>query len=121
MPYADTDFFLALLKPSDWLRKPAQRLLREHKGNTWTSGWTIVELMLIAKRFNLDLERVVMSVFELTEVRGINRDAALGASHLVMSKGMNVFDSLHAMTCGDDSIISSDKVFDEIGMKRIIL
>lgn len=32
MTYADTDFFLALLKPTDWLKKNARRILVEEKG-----------------------------------------------------------------------------------------
>jgi hypothetical protein len=36
-------------------------------------------------------------------------------------KGMNVFDALHAVTCGDNMIISSDSIFDMVGLGRISL
>ncbi len=50
MIYADTDFFLALLKPKDWLKQGAERLLVEHKGELVTSPVTLTELLLLGVR-----------------------------------------------------------------------
>ena len=36
MIYADTDFFLALLKPDDWLKEAAMRLCKQHRGELST-------------------------------------------------------------------------------------
>ncbi len=32
MIYADTDFFIALLKPTDWLKDKAKKALEKYKG-----------------------------------------------------------------------------------------
>lgn len=54
MIYADTDFFLALLKENDWLQTSAKKLLAKHKGSIWTSPVTLIELMLLAVKCDLD-------------------------------------------------------------------
>ena len=121
MPYADSDFFLALLKPEDWLKVPAKNLLKQYKGRIWTSQLAVIEIFMIAKRLDLDVENIASAIFELSDVRGISKDVVLGAAHLIKKEGVSVFDAFHSMTCGEDSIISSDSVFDKIGIKRIPL
>jgi hypothetical protein len=49
--YADIDFFLALLKPSDWLKEKAKNLASEYIGRITTSDTTFIELMLLAKKY----------------------------------------------------------------------
>jgi predicted nucleic acid-binding protein len=121
MPYADSDFFLALFKPEDWLKGPAENLLRQHKGKIWTSHLAILEIFMVAKRLDLDVENIAGAIFEISEVRGVSKDIILGAAHLIKKEGVSVFDAFHSMTCGEDTIISSDSVFDKIGIKRIPL
>ena len=65
MIYADTDFFLALLKPRDWLKNRAREILEEYRGRITTSEVTFIELMLLAKRYNLDPVRVTASVMAI--------------------------------------------------------
>ena len=48
MVYADTDFFLALMKESDWLQEAAKRILEEYSDEIWTSPVTLIELLLLA-------------------------------------------------------------------------
>lgn len=116
--YADSDFFLALIKENDWLKKKAEKLLSTEK--IWTSQWAVVEILLLSKEYRLDPEKVVISISKIADIHG-DLPALLGAAHLIKDKGMTVFDALHAVSCKNDTIISSDRVFEEIGLKRIKL
>ena len=44
--YVDTDFLVALIKPGDWLREPALKLLNDHEGDLWTSPATAIQGIL---------------------------------------------------------------------------
>lgn len=122
MPYANTDFVLVLLKEDDWLRKRALDIYKAHRTNLSTSVATIIELLLLAKRFSLDPERLLASLFAIvSRAEGISPEIALTAAHYIKEKNFHVFDAVHAAYCGDNMIISSDKIFDTIGMKRIAL
>lgn len=121
MIYADTDFFLALLKPKDWLQRAAQGVLQENKGHIRTSPATLIELLLLASEFRLDPERLLLNTLEIAELRDGDPRVFLLAAHYMKEKGVGVFDSLHAAFCGVSEIISSDKVFDRLGLKRIPL
>ena len=52
--YADTDFFLALIKKDDWLKKNAEKIYKKYKNELWTSTLTLKELLLLAYRDNKD-------------------------------------------------------------------
>lgn len=120
VPYADTDFLMALLKPKDWLKEPAEELLKKHHGNLWASAGSVIEVLLLCDEYNLDAEDVIVSLYELVDVHVLPRDIALAAAHLV-KKGLRVFDAFHAAYATDDAIISSDDIFDKAGLKRIPL
>ena len=121
MTYADTDFFLALIKEKDWLKSKAEKLFEQYKGRLWTSMVTITEMMLLAERLELDPERIVVNVSQLTEVRGVDIRVLLLAAHFMKDYGLRTFDSLHAAFCQGDEILSSDKVFERVGLNRIPL
>ncbi|WP_456398062.1 PIN domain-containing protein [Palaeococcus sp. (in: euryarchaeotes)] len=59
MIYADTDFFLALLKPDDWLKENARKILEKYRGDITTSDATFIELLLLAERYGLDPIKIV--------------------------------------------------------------
>lgn len=121
MIYVDTDFVLALLKESDWLKSKAQKLYDKYKDELFTSGITIVEVLLLAKRFDIDPEVLLVSLFQIIPtIKGLEKNTALLAAHY-MKEGVNVFDALHASSCGSCDIISSDSVYDKIGLRRIDL
>ena len=121
MPYADTDFFLAIIKETDWLKSRAYRLKTRYKGLLWTSLATLIELLLLSRRYGLDPEIVAISASEIAEVRGVGMQVVLLAAHYMREKGLNTFDAVHAAFVGADEIISSDKVFDRVGLRRIPL
>ena len=121
MIYADTDFFLALLKPSDWLQRRARELAQEHEGDLWTSPVTIIELLLLAKRRELDPERLIVDALQIAQLQHSDAQVFLRAARYMREHRAGVFDAVHAGYCGDDEIISSDMIFDKIGLKRIAL
>ena len=121
MTYADTDFFLALIKPTDWLKSPAKRLFEQYRDGLWTSVVTVIEMLLLSERMQLDPERIVMDVTEIAEVRGVDRTKLLLAAHFMRENKMHTFDALHAAFAQGDEILSSDRVYDRIGLKRIPL
>jgi len=120
--YADTDFFLALLKESDWLKEPAERLLRRYAGQICVSPAVLIEIMLLARREKVDPERMVEDVLSMATLKGGNPAVFLQAAGLMNEHRASALDALHAAFCGhEDRLISSDKVFDRLGMKRIPL
>ena len=95
MVYADTDFFLAILKDSDWLKDRAKNILDVYRDNIETSLITYVELLLLAKKFNLPPIGLITAVMKLTNF--------LDSTPLIAAKyvedGIGVFDSFHAACC----------------------
>jgi len=108
--FADNDFLLALIKDTDWLKRKASKILEEHRGEIETSISVMIELALVCKRLK-------MNVLKDSETY----NACLKAAVYIEKHGLNVFDSFHAAYCYTDSIISSDKVYDKLGIKRIKL
>ena len=120
MIYADTDFFLALLKGSDWLKSSAKKLLGKYRGQLWTSSATLIELLLLSQRYGLNAERVIVDAIKIARFPEDPQPFVLAADY-VNEHGIGVFDALHAAFCGTDRIISSDKVFDKLGLTRVAL
>ncbi|MBY6294537.1 PIN domain-containing protein [Nanohaloarchaea archaeon H01] len=116
MIYADTDFFTALIKEDDWLKENAQRLMREE--GVKTSLPTFIELFLISDRFDIDLERAITDIMEISET-DFDENLVFQALEY-KKKGLNTFDAFQAAKAGN-RIISSDKEFDEIDITRIEL
>ncbi len=121
MPFADADFLVALIKDDDWLKEKASTVYQKYKGTIWTSGFVIAEILLISKRLGLDVEIVVANIYRIVEVRGLDPGAALLAAHYIKENGANVFDAIHAAGAQHDLILSSDKIYDELGLDRLKL
>ncbi len=119
--YADTDFFLAIIKESDWLKSRAEKIYERNKGNISTSLATILELLIIAKREGLDPEITMEAVLEISSVDELSKDRIFAAAHLIKHKNFNVFDAFHAVLAGEKMIISSDSIYDKIGLSRLRL
>lgn len=118
MVYADTDFFVALIKEDDWLQENARELFEKHEGDIETSLPTFMELCLLAEDYDWELERVITNVLQLVEV---DFDEAVVYQALeYIDQGLNVFDAFQAAK-SDGRILSSDKEFDEIKIERIKL
>jgi predicted nucleic acid-binding protein len=121
MPYADTDYVLALAKPSDWLKKRAERLRAEYGDRIYTSTATLMELLIYAKRHDIDPEALIASGCALfSEIRPLTMEHALQAAHHVKEDGLDPLDALHA-ACAEDEIISSDRAYERAGLRVISL
>ena len=119
--FADTDFLLALVKETDWLKKSSETILEKHKGSINTSVSVMIELALVCKRQRLNVTDVFASVFELVGINEETYKLCLNAALYVEKDALNIFDAFHAAYCGSDAIISSDSAYDRLGLKRVRL
>ena len=116
--YADTDFWIALVKDEDWLAKRAAEMLEEHRGNLEVSLATFIELFLIEERYEFDRELATASILELASV-SFDPDVVFQASAYI-DDGLTTFDAFHAALAGE-CILSSDRAFDTVGIERVAL
>ncbi|MDP3765669.1 MAG: PIN domain-containing protein [Nanoarchaeota archaeon] len=119
--FADTDFLIALIKDSDWLKKSALKILKENKGKITTSISVMIELALVCKRLKINVLDAFANIFELVNVNEEEYSICMQAAVYVEKYNVGVFDSFNAAFCGKDEIISSDSVYDIIGLQRIKL
>lgn len=100
-----------------------ERIYKKHKNEIWTSAITLQELILIARRENIDSGILIESMINLCEIKDVNLDTEMMLTSVEIMKKYNAtfFDALHAVACNNDEIISSDSFFDRIGLKRIKL
>jgi predicted nucleic acid-binding protein len=117
MPYADTDFFIAIANSDDRLNSWAIKVLEEYEGHIYTSILTLVELALLSVRKGIPVEGMIASVLSIADLKGASKSSALAAAHLIDHEKTGVFDSFHASLCGGE-IISSDHIYEKLGVKR---
>lgn len=116
--YADTDFWVALLKDEDWLAEQAQARLDEYRDNLEVSLVTFIELFLIEERYSFDREQATLAILELAN-NDFDEDIVFQASAYI-DDGLTTFDAFHAALAGE-VILSSDRAFDGIDIKRVPL
>ncbi len=119
--FADTDFILALIKKTDWLKENAVKILEENKGKIRTSVSVMMELALICKRLKINTMDVFAHVFEIVNVDEITYSVCMQAALYIEKYSLNVFDAFNASFCGDEKIISSDSVYENVGIERVKL
>ena len=120
MPYADTDFFIALADTNDRLNASALSVYERYRGAIYTSLAVAIEVALIFVRRNQSVERAIGDVISIAHLHDADPNKAMLAAHLIDGEGMSVFDAFHAAFC-DGEIISSDHVYDRINLHRIKL
>jgi len=118
MVYADTDFFVALVKDDDWLQANAEKLYHEHEEELETSLPTFIELCYLSERYDWELERAVTNVMAIAET-DFDEEIVYQAIEYI-DQGLNVMDAFQAAK-SSGKIISSDKAFDEVEVDRIRL
>lgn len=116
--YADTDFWIALLKGDDRLTERAEELYGERGDELEVSLALFVELFLIEEQFSFDRERAAISIFEMADTDA-REDVVFQASEYI-DGGLDVLDAFHA-ALADDAILSSDKAFDDVEVRRVQL
>ncbi|MEA5387531.1 hypothetical protein VB779_11090 [Haloarculaceae archaeon H-GB11] len=114
--YVETDFLLALIEDDDWLGDAAESVYHDHRNELWTSRFSLIELMLVAYREDLDAERVVTNASKLVDVRG-DVDAVVAAATYVEDHGFTPFDALHLVESDGNTIVSSDERYAEFASR----
>ncbi|NGM67421.1 PIN domain-containing protein [Natronolimnobius sp. AArcel1] len=120
MMYADTDFFLALVKDDDWLQERAATIALENQGEIYTSRATLLELLMISDRFEFDRMEALAYILEIATVPE-ETDVLFQAADLMDQNGLTAFDSYHIAYADEDSVISSDNAFDAVIDERIAI
>lgn len=123
--YVESDFLVALVKESDWLQEAAQAALRDHD-EVHTSILSYAELLVLfydrdAAAYELDVPRAVTNLLELVPIHPVeHEDAVLAAAAFLEEHDMTPFDALHAgmVSTGDGRVLSSEQVYDTIGLDR---
>lgn len=118
MLYADTDFFIALVKDDDWLQERAATIAAEHDGEIYTSRATLLELLVISDRFEFDRMEALAYALEIAEIPE-NEDVLFQAADYMAEEGLTAFDAYHVAYADENPIVSSDNAFDEVTDDRI--
>lgn len=118
MIYADTDFFIALVKDDDWLQERAAAIAAENEGELYTSRATLLELLMISDRFEFDRMEALSYVLEIASVPE-DETVLFQAADYMEQHGLTAFDAYHVAYAGDDAIIPSDKSFDAVTDDRL--
>ncbi|MBI2452261.1 pilus assembly protein [Candidatus Pacearchaeota archaeon] len=126
--YADSDFFLALLKDSDWLKEKARKVYEHNKNSIYVSPFTVVELMVVCVRESIPLKKTLFQISRIAGLTFIKWDLFFKAVEYI-EQGASIFDSLlmafayeSELAFSEKSeIISSDKIYEKFGFKVIDL
>ena len=116
MPYADTEFLVAICNSDDRLNSRASKALESYKGETYTSILTLVELALDRVRKEVPMEEMIASVLFIARLTGAGDYDTIVAAHPIDHEKAGVFDSFHSSLCEGD-IIRSDHMYDKPGVK----
>ena len=119
--FADTDFILALVKDTDWLKENAVNILKENKGKIRTSVSVMIEVALMCKKFKVNTMNTFAHIFEIINVDDETYSVCMRAALYIEKYNLNVFDAFHAASCKDEKIISSDDVYESVGIERVRL
>ena len=118
MIYADTDFFIALVKDDDWLQQRATTIATEHAGDIYTSRATLLEILMISDRFEFDRMEALSYALEIASV--VEDETVLfQAADYMEQYGLTAFDAYHLAYADHGPIISSDNSFDDVTDDRI--
>lgn len=118
--YADADFFLAIIKDSDWLKEKAKKIYEKHKDSIWITPFTVVEIMMVCRREQIPIREVLIQISRIAKLEIINWEVFFTACNHI-EKGATIFDSLLMAFCKDNIIISSDKLYEKFGFEVISL
>ena len=118
MLYADTDFFVALVKDDDWLQERAAALARENEGEIYTSRATLLELLMISERFEFDRMEALSYALEIASVPE-DESVLFRAADYMEQHGLTAFDAYHVAYADEDPIASSDTSFDDVTDDRV--
>ncbi|AWB28509.1 PIN domain-containing protein [Halococcoides cellulosivorans] len=119
--FVETDFLLALVKDSDWLKDQAEAQLEEH--DVVTSTYSYLELLLISGRHEFDFTKLVSNMLDVVPVETEEERQIVLKAVNYFEDGMTAFDAFHAATAETrgHSILSSDKAYEDVDPERLPL
>ena len=120
MIYADTDFFIALVKDDDWLQERAATIALENEGEIYTSRATLLELLVISSRFEFDRMEALTHALEIATVPE-DEGVLFQAADYMNRMGLTAFGAYHLAYAEEDPIVSSDNAFDDVTDDRIAI
>ena len=105
------------------MKTRAEEIYESNHKEIWTSTITLQEIILYAVREGHNPSEYVEKILGLVKVKEsiITIEMCLGVTDLINKYNFTIFDAFHAMICEGDIIISSDKIYDRLGLKRIKL
>lgn len=123
--YLEADVLYSYLKPDDWLKADAERILNK-KTKFTTSVVTAIEIEIVSQR-DFDPEFSLSVLSRLKHLKNLEiiplESAILEKSIQIRRKhNLTIFDSIHAANCLAKNLemISTDPIFDKVlGLKRI--
>ena len=119
--YADSDFFLALMKDSDWLKEKAKKIYEKNKENIWITPFTAAEIMIVCKREGIPIRETIYQVSRIANIEYMPWEIFFKASKFI-EEGSTIFDSLLMAFCGENNkIISFDNIYEKFGFEVIDL
>ena len=120
MIYADTDFFITLVKDDDWLQERAATIASKHAGEIYTSRATLLELLMISDRFEFDRMEALSYALEIASLPE-DETVLFQAADYMAEHGLTAFDAYHVAYADHDPIVSSDTAFDDVTDSRIAI
>jgi len=123
--YLEADVLYAHLKPEDWLKVDAERVLAKRKRFV-TSAGTVIEIEIVSLRdfgsnFSLSALGRLRRIRNL-EILPLTTDILEKAVELRKAFTLGIFDSIHAAVCLSKrkKLVSTDPIFDRVkGLVRI--
>ena len=119
--YVETDYLLALVKDSDWLKNRAEEALKEQ--DLVTSSYSYLEVLLISERHEFDYTKLFSNMLDVVPVETDEERQIVLKAVKYFEEGMTAFDSFHAATAETRGhpILSSDKAYEDVDPERLPL
>lgn len=119
--YADSDFFLGLMKDSDWLKRKARELYDKYKNEIYITPFTVAEIIIVCKREGISIKETLFQISRIAKLDSVSWDLFFETCDYI-EKGATVFDSLLMGFCGKgNQIISSDNIYKKFNFDVIDL
>lgn len=124
--YCDADLLIAMLKEEDELRPSAVRVfeaVQQGKIEAFTSTAALLEVLFWASK--VKARRANIREYVRTAARLVSNVVPLGYENLVVAaeylqaKPIFTLDALHAAAAGTWPILSSDTIYEKLGLQRV--
>lgn len=124
--YCDADLLIAMLKEEDELKPSAVKIfvaVRQRKIEAFTSAAALLEVLFWASKVKVRRARVreyVRTAARLvSEVVPLSYEDLIIAAEYLQTKPAFVLDALHAAAAGAWPILSSDTIYEKLGLRRM--